>query len=74
MKALRQQFGALAGAAHAGAKSRLIKFAVPGFPLNLVWPYVVAAFVVATLIGVISGLMPAAKAARMDPVEALRAE
>ena len=51
-----------------------VRFALPDFPLNLVWVYIVIAFAVATLIGVISGLAPAAKAARMDPVEALRAE
>jgi len=66
--------GGIAGIVGATTLVRLARFAVPGFPMNLVWPYVIAAFVVATLIGVISGLMPAAKAARMDPVEALRAE
>ncbi len=66
--------GGIAGIVGATVLVRLVRLGIPDFPLNLVWPYVVAAFLVATLIGVISGLMPASKAARMDPVEALRAE
>ena len=66
--------GGIAGIVGAIALVQSVRFALPDFPLNLVWVYIVIAFAVATLIGVISGLAPAAKAARMDPVEALRAE
>jgi len=66
--------GGVAGIVGAVALVEAVRFLLPTLPLNLVWHYVAAAFVIATVIGVLSGLAPAAKAARMDPVEALRAE
>lgn len=66
--------GGIIGIVGAVALVRLVQLGLPRFPLELVWVYMVAAFLVATLIGVISGLMPARRAAQMDPVEALRAE
>ncbi len=38
------------------------------------WPIVVAAMIVSIGVGVLFGLMPAAKAARKDPIDALRFE
>lgn len=42
--------------------------------LKLTWPYVVLALVVSTVVGVVSGWYPAHRAAKMDPIAALRAE
>jgi len=42
--------------------------------LPVTWPYVVLAIGVSSLVGILSGWYPAARAARMDPVAALRAE
>jgi len=36
--------------------------------------YIVAAFMVSLLIGIAAGVAPAMKAARLEPLEALRAE
>ena len=48
---------------------------IPGFPDAVVpWWAVAVAFGFSTLVGVVFGLMPAAKAARLDPIEALRYE
>jgi putative ABC transport system permease protein len=44
------------------------------FPAALSWPIVAVALLVSLLTGVISGFLPAWRAARMDPVEALRSE
>jgi putative ABC transport system permease protein len=44
------------------------------FPAALSWPIVAVALLVSLLTGVVSGFLPAWRAARMDPVEALRNE
>jgi putative ABC transport system permease protein len=66
--------GGIAGIGSALAIVQLVRLAAPAFPLNLVPAYAIAAFVLATAIGIAAGLAPAVKAAHMDPVEALRAE
>jgi putative ABC transport system permease protein len=48
--------------------------ALPALPVELAWAYIAAAFVVSLLIGVAAGVVPAMKAAQMEPLEALRAE
>jgi len=45
-----------------------------GATLKITPPYVILAIFVSTAVGVISGWYPARRAARMDPVVALRAE
>ncbi len=52
----------------------LIRAAVPGLPVSTPPIFVVAAIAVSFLTGIVSGVMPARRAARLDPVEALRAE
>lgn len=47
---------------------------IPALPVQLAWSYIGAAFAISLLIGIAAGVMPAIKAARLNPLEALRAE
>ncbi|NOT12579.1 MAG: FtsX-like permease family protein [Methylococcaceae bacterium] len=53
---------------------KVIAGALPALPVQLAWTYVGAAFGSSLLIGIMSGVMPALKAAAMEPLEALRTE
>ena len=55
----------------------LVKLAaafIPNLPVQLAWSYIGSAFLIALLIGIAAGVLPAIKAARLNPLEALRAE
>jgi len=47
---------------------------VPGLPVHTPTEFVVAAIGVSLLTGLASGVLPARRAASLDPVDALRAE
>ncbi len=47
---------------------------VPALPTHTPWLYVVLAETLAVLIGLLAGVLPAHRAASLDPIEALRAE
>jgi putative ABC transport system permease protein len=52
----------------------LLRAALPGLPVETPMVFVVAAALVSLLTGIASGVLPARRAAGLDPVEALRAE
>jgi putative ABC transport system permease protein len=52
----------------------LLRAAIPGLPVETPMIFLVAAVLVSLLTGVASGVLPARRAAGLDPVEALRAE
>ncbi len=66
--------GGLVGLLAGWGLSQLIHFAVPGIPAHTPWHYVFMAEGLAILIGVVAGVLPARRAAKMNPVDALRAE
>jgi len=52
----------------------LVGAAIPGLPAQVAWDYALLALFVAVSIGLIAGVVPALRAAALDPVTALRAE
>ncbi|CAG7857786.1 hypothetical protein MCAMS1_02739 [biofilm metagenome] len=52
----------------------LIGAVLPALPAELAWAYVAAAFSLSLLIGIVSGVVPAIRAAQLDPLQALHSE
>jgi putative ABC transport system permease protein len=66
--------GGLAGLAAGFGLARLLGELVPGLPVETPFGYALAALAVSALTGLASGVLPAGRAARLDPIEALRDE
>lgn len=66
--------GGLAGVAAGIGLQQLLVWAVPGLPLRVPYAYVGAALATSLATGLLSGVVPAHRAALLDPIEALRAE
>ena len=66
--------GGLAGLVIGAGGAWLLGEIVPALPTHTPWRYVLLAEGLAALIGLLAGVLPARHAARLDPIEALRAE
>jgi putative ABC transport system permease protein len=66
--------GGLIGLGAGFSIAAVIRVAAPGIPLKTPAGAVVAALVMCVVVGVLSGVAPARRAAGLDPIEALRAE
>ncbi len=66
--------GGVLGVAAGMGIARLLRAALPELPVHTPAGYVVAALLVSLAVGLASGVMPARRAARLDPIEALHAE
>ena len=66
--------GGFAGLVLGAGGARLLHLAVPALPVHTPWSYALLALALSMAIGLVAGVLPARRAARLAPVEALRAE
>lgn len=66
--------GGVTGLAVGVGLGALLRAAIPGLPVQTTPTFVLLALTVSVATGLVAGIAPAHRAARMDPVEALRAE
>ena len=66
--------GGVAGVALGLGSGALLRAFLPGLPFHTPPEFMAAAIALSTAIGLASGALPARRAARLDPVMALRAE
>ena len=66
--------GGLAGLVLGAGGAWLLGLLIPALPTHTSWSYVAAAELLAATVGLLAGVLPARRAAGLNPVEALRAE
>jgi putative ABC transport system permease protein len=66
--------GGVAGLVLGIGIGQLLTIVIPALPVHTPWTFVVLAESIAVFIGLVAGVMPAQRAAQLDPVEALRSE
>ena len=71
--AMMSAVGGILGVVIAGSLSKLVG-ATTSIPMNMPLYAVIIAITVSTLVGLFFGIYPARKAARLDPIEAMRHE
>lgn len=71
---LLSALGGAAGVLLGAGFALFLSAALPGLPVRIAYEYVLAAMIVAVVIGLVAGVLPARRAANMEPLEALRAE
>ena len=66
--------GGMSGLALGIGLAHFLHFAFPALPVHTPWVFVVLAEAIAVVIGLAAGVLPAQRAAHLDPIEALHTE
>ncbi len=66
--------GGLTGLAVGAGIAWLLQLLISGLPVNIPWNYVAGALCISMLIGLMAGVVPAMRAAKLNPVDALRTD
>ena len=66
--------GGVLGLLSGGGIAQVIHLAAPNFPVHTSWAVAMGGLLLSALIGLLAGVLPARNAARLDPIDALRAE
>ncbi len=66
--------GGIVGLVAGSGIARLLGILITDLPISIPWRYVIAALLLSGFIGLAAGVVPAIRAARLNPVDALRAE
>jgi putative ABC transport system permease protein len=72
--ALLAAIGGAAGLLAGWSIAMVLQVALPALPVHVPWSYAVLAELMAVAVGLAAGVLPARRAARLDPLEALRSE
>ncbi len=72
--ALLAAIGGAAGLLAGWSIALVLQVALPALPVHVPWSYAVLAELMAVAVGLAAGVLPARRAARLDPLEALRSE
>ena len=72
--ALLAALGGTAGLLLGWSAALALHLAIPALPVHTPWSYALLAEVVAVAVGLAAGVLPARRAAHLDPLEALRSE
>ena len=66
--------GGVIGLALGAGIAQTARLLVPALPVHTPWSFAAGAILMAAVIGLLAGVLPAKRAARLDAIEALRAE
>ena len=66
--------GGISGLVLGMGLAQFLHYALPALPVHTPWLFVVLAEAIAVVIGLVAGVLPAHRAAHLDPIQALRTE